>query len=74
MKLKVVYCNQCCTVMFVIDLDGESDSWTNAIDRGGLNHVGNMTFLMFESMELELRKHLKTTSESTNAEANDKEC
>ena len=69
MKLKVIYCNQCCAVMFVIDLDGESDSWANAIDRGGLNHVSNMTFLMFELMELKLRKHLKTTSESINAEA-----
>ena len=47
----------------------ESESWINAVDRGGLKHVGEMMFLMFESMELELRKHLTATSESTSTEA-----
>ena len=56
-------------LIIIIELEDESETWTNAVDRGGLNHVSNMTFLMFESMELELRKHLKVTSESASAEA-----
>ena len=37
----------------------ESEAWTNAIDRGGLKHVSNMTYMLFVSiMELELRQHL----------------
>ena len=36
----------------------ESEMWTNTIDRGGLKHVSNMTYMMFMSMELELRQQL----------------
>lgn len=54
---------------FSIEGERESESWTNAVDRGGLYHVGEMTFLMFESMEMELRKHLSATAENTSIEA-----
>lgn len=37
----------------------ESEEWVNAIDRGGLIRVSEELYLMFESMELELRNHLK---------------
>ena len=36
----------------------ESEAWTNAMDRGGLKHVSNMTYMLFVSNELELRQHL----------------
>ena len=43
----------------------ESSEWTKEIDRGGLKHVTNMTYMMFVSAEEEIRKHL-TTFETTN--------
>lgn len=38
-----------------------TQAWTNAIDRGGLKHINNMTYMLFVSMELELRKHLSVS-------------
>ena len=35
----------------------ESEDWIKSIDRGGLTHVSNMTYMVFEAMELELRTH-----------------
>ncbi len=37
---------------------GTADDWVDAIDRGGLTRVNEMTFQVFLAMELELRKHL----------------
>ena len=37
--------------------DDESEDWVMAIDRGGLKHISNMTYMMFEAMELEFRSH-----------------
>lgn len=37
----------------------ESEEWVRAIDRGGLILVSDELYMMFQSMELELRKHLK---------------
>ena len=40
------------------ELEDESSEWICAIDRGGLKHISNMTYAMFASAEMELRKHL----------------
>ncbi len=37
---------------------GTANDWVDAIDRGGLTRVNEMTFQVFLAMELELRKHL----------------
>ena len=39
--------------------------WTKLIDRGGLVHVNDNTYMLFHSMELEVRKHLKSGVTST---------
>ena len=39
------------------DTDGSED-WTKTMDRGGLTHVGNMTFGIFQSIELVVRQFL----------------
>ena len=36
----------------------DSEKWTRLVDRGGLIHVGDITYMLFLSMEMELRKHL----------------
>ena len=36
----------------------ESTDWVNSVDRGGLKHVTNMTYMVIASMELEVKKHL----------------
>ena len=40
----------------------ESQDWMRAIDRGGLKHIGNMTFGVFSSIELEIRQHIRQDS------------
>ena len=40
------------------DEDDESEELVQSIDRGGLKHVTNMTYMAFEAMEVEFRKHL----------------
>ena len=40
------------------DTEHGSEDWIKRIDRGGLTHVGNMTFGMFQSMELVVRQFL----------------
>lgn len=37
----------------------ESCKWVDVIDRGGLTHVNIMTYHVFVSIEMELRKHLR---------------
>ena len=37
---------------------GTANSWIQAVDRGGLTQVNEMTFKVFLAMEKELRKHL----------------
>ena len=41
------------------DDERESEEWMRAIDRGGLIFVSDKLYMMFQTMELELRKHLK---------------
>ncbi len=43
-------------------MDDESSEWTSAIDRGGLKHVTDTTYCMFASVEIELRKHIQSTT------------
>ena len=45
----------------------ESEEWSNAIDRGGLKHVSDMTYMLFVSMELELRQPLHNGSASEDS-------
>ena len=33
-----------------------------AMDRGGLKHISDETYMLFYSMEMELRRHLSTSS------------
>ena len=40
------------------EMEDESKDWMERIDRGGLTHISNMTYTMFASAELELRKHI----------------
>ena len=35
----------------------DSEEWVNAVDRGGLVHVSSDTFMLFHSLEMELRQH-----------------
>ena len=37
---------------------GEEHDWTNLIDRGALKHISDTTYMLFYSMEMELRQHL----------------
>ena len=43
------------------EMKDESNEWMTAVDRGGLKHVTNMTYCMFTSAEVELRKHLHSS-------------
>ena len=54
-------------LLCILDLldDGDEDhddscKWVDMIDRGGLTHVNTMTYYAFVSMEIELRKHLRS--------------
>ena len=38
------------------DNEHDSEDWTALVDRGGLTHVRDMTYGLFESMELEVKK------------------
>ena len=35
-----------------------SETWLNAVDRGGLTHINHTAFKMFHAVEMELRHHL----------------
>ena len=37
----------------------ESHEWILSIDRGGLCHVNNTCYLLFQAMELEIRRHIQ---------------
>ena len=43
------------------DTDGSED-WIKTMDRGGLTHIGNMTFGVFQSIELVVRQILEWRS------------
>lgn len=56
-------------ILFMIELSGDemddeagTETWTNLIDRGGLWHVNDNTYLIFYIMEEEIRRHLKITA------------
>jgi len=40
------------------DITHASEDWTDIMDRGGLKHVTDMVYMLFVSMEMELRHHL----------------
>ena len=42
---------------FEMDLDKDTETWTNLLDKGGLYHVSDATYNLFYYMELELRKY-----------------
>ena len=42
---------------FEMDLDKDTETWTNLLDRGGLYHVSDTTHNLFYHMELELCKY-----------------
>ena len=46
------------------ELNDDSNEWMSAVDRGGLKHVTNMTYCMFSSMEIEVRRHIQRHSTS----------
>lgn len=45
------------------DVD-ESEEWTMAIDRGGLKHIDDNTYMVFATMELVLRQYLSSKKAS----------
>lgn len=42
--------------------DSLSSEWLNEVDRGGLWHVNENTYMTFVAMEEEIRRHLRNTS------------
>ena len=48
------------------DLLFDSDDWTFISDRGGLIHINDMTYMVFLTMELEIRKSLADITTITN--------
>ena len=42
-----------------------STDWVNCIDRGGLQHVDDITFSLFATMELEFRRHTDISDHET---------
>ena len=46
--------------------DYETEEWTDLVDRGGLTHVDDMLFDMFVAMEMEIRRHIGTASETSS--------
>lgn len=70
-------------ILFISDLSGDewdetqgTEEWINSIDRGGLWHVNDNTYLIFYLMEEVIRKHLtvqaaKTLKETTRKEVLD---
>ena len=44
----------------------DSEKWIKSIDRGGLIHVGDITYMLFLSMEMELRKHLTAVNATSS--------
>jgi hypothetical protein len=50
----------------------ESENWMKAIDRGGLIHVGDVTYMLFLSMETELKKHLNADNATSSGGVKDK--
>ena len=55
-------------IQFCVELSGDEDSdrgteeWTNTIDRGGLWHVNDNTYIVFCVLEVEIRKHLNISA------------
>ena len=44
------------------DEEASSETWLNSIDRGGLWHVNDTTFMVFQSMEEVVRQHLRKSN------------
>ena len=53
----------------------DSEEWVRSIDCGGLKHVSDMTYMLFMSMEQEVRKHpqIATTSQNPQRETIEKQ-
>ena len=47
-----------CLLDLTVDADDDTHCWFDAINRGGLTSVNNMTYQVFLSMEYEIRTHL----------------
>ena len=52
---------------YILATEHSSEDWTLAVDRGGLRHIDDMTFKLFVSMELELRRHLHADNVSDSS-------
>ena len=54
-------------LIMMMELCGDEDeergteTWTNAVDRGGLWHISDETYMVFLIMECEIRHHLNTS-------------
>ena len=61
---------------YILATEHSSEDWTLAVDRGGLRHIDDMTFMLFVSMELELRRHLHddNVSDSSGVKERALEC
>ena len=46
------------------DTEHSSEEWLNTIDRGGLKHVSDITYMLFVAMEVSLCKHINSTPAS----------
>ena len=48
------------------EMNDDTNEWMKAVDRGGLKYVTNMTYSVFASAEIELRKYLHRHSSEPN--------
>ena len=49
-----------------MDSDGGTEMWLNMIDRGGLWHVNDQTYSLFEIMEEEIRRYFSRNKDGHN--------
>ena len=50
------------------NIPDDSENWTNLIDRGGLKHVNNVTYMLMAAMEIEVMP--KSTERTYNRKSN----
>ena len=60
-KLENKDCMIFCMMEFAGDEEQErgTEDWTNAVDKGGLWHINDMTYQLFYLIEKEVRLHLE---------------
>ena len=77
---KSSYSNKEDMILFITDLSGDeiddergTEDWNNAIDRGGLWHVNDDTYMIFTIVEEEIWKQLKISNTKNLQEGANKE-